>query len=146
MIRKINSSIYLLGWWYWDINTDDIGMVLILPNVYTTRFWWYWDGLFLGVSHSYCKYCKCTWPYIYIYSHKNVKKVAHPHGTSNPFYGDLGDVLFPYMYTIVIYVIICIYSHGHPVCRNQPKQSSKQEGILGSPVRSPELLTALVKL
>ena len=84
--------------------------------------------------------------YIYIYSHKNVKKVAHPHGTSNPFYGDLGDVLFPYMYTIVIYVIICIYSHGHPVCRNQPKQSSKQEGILGSPVRSPELLTALVKL
>ena len=84
--------------------------------------------------------------HIYIYSHKNVKKVAHPHGTSNPFYGDLGDVLFPYMYTIVIYVIICIYSHGHPVCRNQPKQSSKQEGILGSPVRSPELLTALVKL
>ena len=40
------------------------------------------------------------------------------------------------MYTIVIYAIICIYSHGHPVCRNQPKQSSKQEGILGIDIRS----------
>ena len=27
-------------------------------------------------------------------------------------------------------------SHGHPVSRNQPKQSSKQEGILGIHIRS----------
>ena len=30
----------------------------------------------------------------------------------------------------------CHYSHGHPVSRNQPKQSSKQEGILGIHIRS----------
>ena len=36
-------------------------------------------------------------------------------------------------------MIYHIYSHGHPVSRNQPKQSSKQEGqegILGIHIRS----------
>ena len=31
---------------------------------------------------------------------------------------------------------LAAYSHGHPVSRNQPKQSSKQEGILGIHIRS----------
>ena len=30
----------------------------------------------------------------------------------------------------------CHYSHGHPVSRNQPKQSSKQDGTLGIHIRS----------
>ena len=42
------------------------------------------------------------------------------------------------------------YVQGHPISRNQPNQSSKQEGILGVHIRSPptlspELLIALVK-